>query len=156
MNKKPLTFNVVLNKVLKTLNISTTIKGKRFNENLKFDSFDEWQGFSFERKHFDAHLYHEKGEPITVSIYNVKGTGEKTVTQTDYWHDVNLTIQHKAIGYQIISNDGNNNIPDEFYSFEILSFKDANKWLKKNDKKNEWIKTPIYKGDIEEPTFIKL
>lgn len=92
MNPKIFTFDVVLNKRSKQLFISVTIKDTNFNTSLKFDSFDDWQGFVLGRRHFDAHLYHERGEPITVSIYDVRGTGDKIHTKTDYWHKVNLTI----------------------------------------------------------------
>jgi len=65
------------------------------------------------------------------------------------------------IGYQIVSNDGKNNIPEEFYSFEI--FKDiimVENWIRweKHSEKNgffKWVILPIFEGDIEEPTFIK-
>lgn len=66
----------------------------------------------------------------------------------------------KLIGYQIVSNDGKNEIPNAFYSFEVI--KDAyvaERWLtleKANPEngKFRWALLPIFEGDVEEPTFI--
>jgi hypothetical protein len=66
----------------------------------------------------------------------------------------------KLIGYQIVSNDGKNEIPTCFYSFEVIDdFSVAEKWLILEKKKPEhgnfrWVVLPIFEGDIEEPTFI--
>lgn len=67
----------------------------------------------------------------------------------------------KIIGYQIVSDDGENNIPDEFYSFEIFEkFEHVIDWLEeeKNDPTHEidWVILPIFEGDIEEPTIISI
>jgi len=66
----------------------------------------------------------------------------------------------KIIGFQIVSNDGNNDIPQCFFSFEI--FEDielAIKWLeleKSNPEHGEfrWVILPIFEEDIEEPTIM--
>jgi hypothetical protein len=58
----------------------------------------------------------------------------------------------KIIGYQIESLDGKHNIPDEFFSFQILSNKVATKWL--NENTGNWVKVPIHEGEIEDPSFI--
>lgn len=63
------------------------------------------------------------------------------------------------IGYQIVSNDGNE-IPKGFYSFEV--FEDvliAEKWIMAEKSKPEsgifrWVIKPVFKGDIEEPKFL--
>lgn len=64
------------------------------------------------------------------------------------------------IGYQVVSNDGKNETPECFYSFEM--FEDVNLaeiWLnleKKNPEHGEfrWVLLPIFDGDIEDPTII--
>lgn len=61
-----------------------------------------------------------------------------------------------AIGYQVESADGNHEIPDQCYSFEIYPKKDVDNWLKNNNADGKWKSVPIYEGDIEEPTFSKL
>jgi hypothetical protein len=64
------------------------------------------------------------------------------------------------IGYQIVSNDGKNEIPDPFYSFEVISdVYIAQRWLeleKANPECGEfrWVLLPIFEGDVEEPTFL--
>ena len=59
----------------------------------------------------------------------------------------------RAIGFQIESIDGRHDIPQMFHSFEIFTSKDVDKWLKEKDTTGAWMKVPVYKGDIEEPTF---
>jgi hypothetical protein len=66
----------------------------------------------------------------------------------------------KIIGYQIVSNNGENNIPDEFYSFEIFDNIDlVIEWLE-NEKESPrypntlWIIFPVFEGDIENPTIM--
>lgn len=65
------------------------------------------------------------------------------------------------IGYQIVSNDGKNELPECFYSFEIINDAYvAEKWLQieKSNPENgifRWVLLPIFEGDIEEPTFIE-
>lgn len=66
----------------------------------------------------------------------------------------------RVIGFQIVSNDGNNDIPECFFSFEM--FEDielACTWLeheKTNPEHGEfrWVILPIFEGDIEEPTIM--
>lgn len=64
------------------------------------------------------------------------------------------------IGYQIVSNDGKNEIPSCFYSFEVIEdINIAELWLmyeKKNPEhgKFRWVILPIFEGEVEEPTFI--
>lgn len=66
---------------------------------------------------------------------------------------------NKLIGYQIVSNDGKNEMPDNHLSFEVIT--DISKlvlWLKNEKKKSgnskfRWV-LPIFEGDIEEPIFI--
>jgi len=67
---------------------------------------------------------------------------------------------NKLIGYQIISNDGKYELPSCFYSFEVIDdFSVAEKWIimeKKNPENGlfRWVVSPVFEGDIEEPTFI--
>lgn len=63
------------------------------------------------------------------------------------------------MGYQIVSNDGKNEIPDCFYSFEVLDFGVAELWLHAEQRNPEhgqfrWVLLPVFDGDIEEPTII--
>jgi hypothetical protein len=64
------------------------------------------------------------------------------------------------IGYQIVSNDGKNEMPDCFYSFEVIDdIGIAEIWLAMEKKNLEhgkfrWVLLPIFDGDIEEPTFV--
>ena len=64
------------------------------------------------------------------------------------------------IGYQIISNDGKNELPECFYSFEVIpDVSVAECWLHLEKNSPEygefrWNLSPIFEGDIEEPTFI--
>lgn len=63
------------------------------------------------------------------------------------------------LGYQIISNDGKNELPGCFFSFEIIEFGVAEAWLHKEKKNPEygefrWVLLPIFDGEIEEPTII--
>jgi hypothetical protein len=68
-----------------------------------------------------------------------------------------LTNKNKRIiGYQIVSKDDNCNIPDEFFSFQIMSKKDAKRWIKENDTAGEWEIEAIEDGGIEDPTFIRV
>lgn len=66
----------------------------------------------------------------------------------------------EIIGYQIVSNDGKNEIPDRFYSFEVIEdIEVAETWLKlekanPENGKFRWVLLPIFEGDIEEPTII--
>lgn len=70
-------------------------------------------------------------------------------------------MNKKIIGWQIVSDDGKNDIPVGFYSFEIwVSKKEVEAYLqieKENPKFGEyrWKIVPIYEGDIEEPAFLK-
>lgn len=67
---------------------------------------------------------------------------------------------NKLIGYQIVSNDGKNEIPSCFFSFEVIDdFAIAEIWLimeKKNPENGDfrWVVLPIFEGDVEEPIFI--
>jgi hypothetical protein len=56
----------------------------------------------------------------------------------------------RPIGYQVV--DSNGNYPDGFYSFEILKLSAALFLVQQNKKR--WRLLPIFKGDIEEPTFV--
>jgi hypothetical protein len=59
----------------------------------------------------------------------------------------------KLIGYQIV--DQNKNIPNDFNSFEVLSWDIANDWIINNDPTEIiWSAEPVYEGDVEEPTFV--
>ena len=58
----------------------------------------------------------------------------------------------ELIGYQVVSRDGKNNIPDDLYSFEVVSKRVADSYVKDNP--GQWTKIPIYNGDIEEPTIL--
>lgn len=58
------------------------------------------------------------------------------------------------IGYQIESKDGKHGIPDEFYSFEVLTEAVVNFWMEHYDD-GSWKKIPIYEGDIEEPKIVE-
>lgn len=66
----------------------------------------------------------------------------------------------KLIGYQIVSDDGKNDIPACFFSFEVFTdIQLAEKWLfleKMNPEhgKFRWVILPIFEGDVENPTFI--
>ena len=66
----------------------------------------------------------------------------------------------KIIGYQIVSNDGKNDIPACFFSFEYFEdFNLAIKWLELEKTSSEfgtfrWLILPIFEGDIEDPTII--
>ena len=67
----------------------------------------------------------------------------------------------KLIGYQIVSNDGKNEIPELFYSFEVFEdVKVAEGWLaleKESPENGEfrWVLLPIFEGDIEDESYIK-
>jgi hypothetical protein len=56
----------------------------------------------------------------------------------------------RPIGYQVV--DGNGNYPDGYYSFQILTLRESLSIFQKDKKR--WRLLPIFKGDIEEPTFI--
>ncbi len=64
------------------------------------------------------------------------------------------------IGYQIVSNDGKNDQPSCFYSFEVINECEvAEKWLVMEKNRPEhgefrWVLLPIFEGDVEDPTFI--
>lgn len=65
------------------------------------------------------------------------------------------------LGYQIVSGDGKNNIPECFSSFQYFeNLELANDWLRservqlKHGKFN-WVLAPVFEGDIEEPTIIE-
>jgi hypothetical protein len=60
----------------------------------------------------------------------------------------------KFLGYQIISKDGNIDIPGNFYSFEIIRTKRVLDEFFRKDKSGQWIVVPVYSGEIEEPTFV--
>lgn len=66
----------------------------------------------------------------------------------------------KLIGYQIISDDYKKEIPECFYSFEVIEDVGvAEQWLmleKKNPQYGEfrWVLLPIFEGDVENPTFL--
>ena len=65
------------------------------------------------------------------------------------------------IGYQIVSNDGKNELPSCFHSFEVINDAYvAEKWLAMENANPEhgkfrWVLLPIFEGDVEEPTFIE-
>jgi hypothetical protein len=58
------------------------------------------------------------------------------------------------IGYQIESKDGKHCIPDEFYSFEVLTENVANFWMENFDD-GTWMKVSVREGDIEEPKIVE-
>ena len=58
------------------------------------------------------------------------------------------------LGYQII--DKENNTPEEFTSFEILTMELADYWIRYFNKRKDWVLLPIYMGDIEKPRIIDL
>ena len=60
----------------------------------------------------------------------------------------------KFLGYQIVSKDGNYNIPEGFWSFEIIQTKKVLDDFFRKDKSGLWVIVPVYSGDIEEPTFV--
>jgi len=62
--------------------------------------------------------------------------------------------REKLLGYQIVSKDGNNDIPEGFWSFEIIRTKKVLNNFFSKDNSGSWVVVPIYSGDIEEPTFI--
>lgn len=67
----------------------------------------------------------------------------------------------KLIGYQIVSNDGKNELPSCFYSFEVISaFEVAQTWIILEKMSPEygtfrWVLLPIFEGEVEDPTFIE-
>ena len=77
-----------------------------------------------------------------------------------FWNKNKKSVA-KLIGYQIVSNDGKNEIPNLFHSFEVIADAYvAEKWLaleKANPEngKFRWVLLPIFEGDVEEPTFIE-
>jgi hypothetical protein len=62
--------------------------------------------------------------------------------------------RREFLGYQIISKDGNIDIPEEFYSFEIIRTKRVLDDFFRKDKSGRWMVVPVYSGEIEEPTFV--
>lgn len=65
-------------------------------------------------------------------------------------------IIKSPIGFQIESSDGKHNIPPNiFYSWEIFSEKFVNHWIAYSQFPKDWIKVPIYEGDIEDYIFIQ-
>lgn len=66
----------------------------------------------------------------------------------------------KILGYQIESNDGKHEIPDCFYSFEVLTTIElAEKWMELEIQNPEfgpfrWAIFPVFEDTIEEPSFI--
>lgn len=68
----------------------------------------------------------------------------------------------KLIGYQIISNDGENEIPELFSPSEVIEdIYIAKRWLELERECPEngcfrWVLLPIFEGDIEEPIILKL
>lgn len=61
----------------------------------------------------------------------------------------------KLLGSQIVSKDGNSNIPKGFWSSEIdLPRKVLDDFFGK-DKSGLWTVVPVYSGEIEEPTFVQ-
>jgi hypothetical protein len=66
----------------------------------------------------------------------------------------------KLIGYQIVSNDGKNELPKCYFSFEVIEdIGIVEKWLimeKKNPENGvfRWVALPIFEGEVENPTFI--
>lgn len=60
----------------------------------------------------------------------------------------------KAIGFQLTKQGVNGvELPEGFWSFEILTREVCRLWKQYNDSKREWTITPVYAGDIEEPSF---
>jgi hypothetical protein len=58
------------------------------------------------------------------------------------------------IGFQIESADGTHEIPDEFHSFEIMSYYKAERWMTDNPCAIKWMIVPVFEGEIEDPTFL--
>ena len=65
---------------------------------------------------------------------------------------------NSIIGYQIVSADGKNEIPDGVHSFEVFEhLSDCDHtvtMLNKSKGPSNWVILPVYKGDIEEHSFI--
>ncbi len=67
-----------------------------------------------------------------------------------------MNLSKKIIGVQILKKDGvQPEIPNDFFSFEILSKRAAHKWLKGRQDRKEWEIVPVLENEIEEPTFVK-
>lgn len=68
--------------------------------------------------------------------------------------------KRNIVGYQIVSADGNNDLPNCFYSFEMFDdFNLAELWLQYEANTPEhgsfrWCLIPVFDGDIEDPTII--
>lgn len=62
--------------------------------------------------------------------------------------------RRKFLGYQIVSKDGSNDIPEGFYSLEIIRTKRVLDDFFSKDKSGLWVIVPVYSGEIEEPTFV--
>lgn len=62
----------------------------------------------------------------------------------------------RLIGYRIESKDGLGNIPLGLYSFFVLSEPAADYWLEidRLQPSGDWIKVPVYTGDIDEPVML--
>lgn len=75
---------------------------------------------------------------------------------------IELIDQHNnnIVGYQIVSGDGKNNIPECFVSYEYFEDLElANHWLRLESVrlkhgKFDWVLAPVFEGDIEEPRII--
>ncbi len=60
----------------------------------------------------------------------------------------------RFLGYQIVSKDGSNEIPEKFHSFEIIRTKKILDDFFSEDNSGLWVIVPVYSGEIEEPTFV--
>lgn len=56
----------------------------------------------------------------------------------------------RFLGYQIESRDGTHDIPEEFYSFEIIKTKKVLDDFFSKHEGSKWMVLPIYEGDIGE------
>lgn len=63
----------------------------------------------------------------------------------------------KIIGYQIESNDGKHDIPDNMFSFEVYESKEEAHYqasVLNGAGPQVWKVVTVYEGDIEDPSFV--
>ena len=83
-----------------------------------------------------------------------------TSAVTELIEQLEKLVQHdlendepKALGYQVVDKV-TGELPDEFWSFQVLSEKVANDFVANDENPDRWKIHPVFDGDVEEAEFI--
>lgn len=86
-------FNVIINPFTQKMCVYARVNGLDCETIVKYNELDEWNGFEFNGKMFDIHIYYD--DDIEVSIYEVLEPTDEYENQYDNPSPVKLTIRTK-------------------------------------------------------------